>query len=129
VIGIVGEQHDVANFYKGIFFLSVPLTIEFCERIQNREKEENKGIANKANVLWLIMSGFSSVISLTLLLIQNNDLPLIAEHVWSNEYWESSLAMLPFFIVPYIISNFYSPIKDYIKTRQLHFEERENPSG
>ena len=121
IFGLIGDEHEVANFYKSIFFLSAPLTIEFCEYIEANEP------VSRATVAYLVMSIFSVVVPLILLFAQN--ISAVSRHVSENEYWGLALIMLPVFAIPYIAGKCYSPIRTYLKNRNIKYEERQASSG
>ena len=123
--GILGVRHDVGNFYRGVIFLALPLIMDISEHIQ-------KWIASKRNpaiqlvktdikkiVILLIMSGLAACLSLMLLLVSPNDVPVLAEHVLQNKNWEWSLVVMALFILPYFIYNCIIPVQKFIEGTQL----------
>jgi len=99
--GITGKSHNVANLYRGIFFLSFPLAIDLFELWQATEN------CSMLHAVWhlsaLALSTISGLVALVVPFAAiTTDNQFCIDHINRNEKWGLSLLFLFFLAVAYI---------------------------
>ena len=114
--GIFGPGHDVAGFYKSIFFLSGPLVIETLRGMWSDDKED-RFYNTKEGKLYITCLGLAGIVLLFSLI-------LLLRNVWNNKSWGWSILLIPVFLFPYLVMYFRNPIKKFFRGRQMPQEKR-----
>lgn len=128
--GILGKNHNVGAFYRGLFFVCYPHFIDTTSIVSDIMNERyNSNVQNDKDCLMykiaVVCSMVCTIGSLVILLSQGG-FPWIIEHRDHNKLWGLACIIIPFYLFSFYVMIIRPISSGFFKKTNIPFEERPN---
>lgn len=128
--GILGVNHNVGAFYRGLFFVCYPHFVDTTSIISDiiNERYNSNVQSNRDSLMYKIALCCSSVCTIgsLIILLSQDGFPWIIEHRDQNKLWGLSCIMLPFYFVSFYVMIIRPISSKFFKKTNIPLEERPN---